>query len=478
MEYLVIVVAVVVSIGIRLLSWKACCPAKLPPGSMGVPVIGQTVGFLRAVHADRGERWIQERVGRYGPVSKLSLFGTPTVLLAGPAANKLTFFSTSLQALSHPRPLRHVTGEKSILNLHGGDHLRIRRALLEFLKPDMLKLYVARMDAEVRRHLQEKWAGRTTVTVLPLMKRLTFDTIAALLFDLEAGAMRDALADDFTGVMELLMAIPVNLPCTTFSRGLKASARARRRLHGITREKAAEIAQGCTNEDLISRLLSMRDEHGGRLLTDEDIVDNSMTALIGGHDTTSVLTTFMVRHLANDPGTLAAMVQEHEEIARNKAHGEALTWEDLSKMSFTWRVAQEILRIVPPVFGSMRRALEDIEFDGYRIPKGWQVFWAASATHMDPSLFHEPAKFNPSRSPPQPCSFVPFGAGPRVCPGMEFAKIQTLVAMHNLVRHFRWNLCLNDNTFVRDPFPSPLQGLPIQLQQYRDLSFNANINPL
>jgi cytochrome P450 len=66
---------------------------------------------------------------------------------------------------------------------------------------------------------------------------------------------------------------------------------------------------------------------------------------------------------------------EHEEIAKNKADGEALTWEDLTKMKFTWRVAQETLRIVPPVFGNFRRALEDIEFDGYSIPKGWQVIF-------------------------------------------------------------------------------------------------------
>jgi cytochrome P450 len=64
---------------------------------------------------------------------------------------------------------------------------------------------------------------------------------------------------------------------------------------------------------------------------------------------------------------------EHEEIAKNKADGEALAWEDLSKMKLTWRVAQETLRIVPPVFGSFRIAIEDIEFDGYCIPKGWQV---------------------------------------------------------------------------------------------------------
>uniref|UniRef100_A0A453Q0F0 Cytochrome P450 716B1 n=1 Tax=Aegilops tauschii subsp. strangulata TaxID=200361 RepID=A0A453Q0F0_AEGTS len=165
------------------------------------------------------------------------------------------------------------------------------------------------------------------------------------------------------------------------------------------------------------------------------------------------------------------MVQEHEEIARSKGDGEALAWEDLTKMKLTWRVAQEILRVVPPIFGSFRRALEDVEFDGYLIPKGWQVFWTANVTHMDASIFHEPARFDPSRfenqaaSAAPPCSFVAFRGGPRICPGIEFSRIETLVTMHHLVRQFRWKLCCKENTFVRDPMPSPLRGLPIQIER-------------
>jgi len=162
---------------------------------------------------------------------------------------------------------------------------------------------------------------------------------------------------------------------------------------------------------------------------------------------------------------------EHDEIAKNKqGDGEALTWNDLAKMKFTWRVALETLRLVPPIFGSFRRALEDVEFDGYLIPKGWQVFWAASVTHMDPAIFHEPAKFDPSRFKDQPsaaappCSFVAFGGGPRICVGMEFARIETLVTMHYLVRRFRWKLCCKEDTFARDSMPTPLHGLPIELE--------------
>ena len=164
---------------------------------------------------------------------------------------------------------------------------------------------------------------------------------------------------------------------------------------------------------------------------------------------------------------------EHDEIAKNKADGEALTWEDLHGMRFTWRVALETLRMIPPVFGSFRRALEDIEFDGYCIPKGWQVFWASSMTHMDPGIFPDPDKFQPSRFESQapPYSFVAFGGGQRLCAGIEFARVETLVAMHHLLRRFRWRLCCEDkdNTFVRDPMPSPQNGLPIVLES-RDMA--------
>ena len=61
-------------------------------------------------------------------------------------------------------------------------------------------------------------------------------------------------------------------------------------------------------------------------------------------------------------------------ILRNKGGSEEkLTWADIQKMKYTWRVAQELLRLVPPVFGSFRQTLKDTNFGGYDIPKGWQV---------------------------------------------------------------------------------------------------------
>ena len=66
-------------------------------------------------------------------------------------------------------------------------------------------------------------------------------------------------------------------------------------------------------------------------------------------------------------------VAEQEEIAKSKPNGELLTWEDVAKMKNTWKVAMETLRVFPPIFGGFRKAVKDIEYGGYLIPKDWQV---------------------------------------------------------------------------------------------------------
>ena len=90
-----------------------------------------------------------------------------------------------------------------------------------------------------------------------------------------------------------------------------------------------------------------------------------------------------------------------------------------------------------------------------------------SMTHMDNTIFPEPTVFDPTRfenpaSIPPYC-FIPLGGGPRVCPGNEFARMETLVVIHHLVTGFKWKLCHTDNYFSRNPTPEPTEGLPIEI---------------
>ncbi|KAG1368287.1 putative Taxane 10-beta-hydroxylase [Cocos nucifera] len=131
------------------------------------------------MRANTGEQWLEGRIRKYGPISKLSLFGTPTIFLTGPAANKFVFMNEALVP-QQPSSITRILGKRTIIELAGEDHKRVRAAIMQFLKPDVLKNYVGKIDWEVGHHLKMNWIDRQTVMVMPLMKGLTFDIICSL----------------------------------------------------------------------------------------------------------------------------------------------------------------------------------------------------------------------------------------------------------------------------------------------------------
>ncbi|XP_022976494.1 taxadiene 5-alpha hydroxylase-like [Cucurbita maxima] len=447
---------------------------NLPPGPLGVPFIGQSLSLLRAMRANSAEQWLQQRVAKYGPISKMTLFGKPTVFVHGVAANKAVVFSGEEEAVSNRQTesLRRILGERNLTELSGEDHKRVRGALVWFLRPQSLKGFVGKMDGEVRKHLNLHWHGNKEVIVAPLMKTLTFDIICSLLFGIEEGPTRKSIIECFKTMVDGIWSVPINLPFTRYSHSLNASAKVQQILKQLLKDKAQKMEEEEEEKEedknLITCLLSIKNKDKEQALSEEEIVHNIILLLIAGHDTTSILITLMLRVMATNPTVYAAVLQEHEDIHRSKECGEALTWEDVSKMKYTWRVALETLRLFPPVFGGFRVALKDIQLGGYTIPKGWQIFWAASMTHLDEKIFTDPQKFKPSRfdqnqtSIPPPLSFIAFGGGPRICPGYEFAKLETLVTIHYIITQFTWKLSSQD-FLTRDPSLMPNKGLPIQL---------------
>ncbi|MCP8971459.1 cytochrome P450, partial [Ectobacillus sp. SYSU M60031] len=172
----------------------------------------------------------------------------------------------------------------------------------------------------------------------------------------------------------------------------------RKVLRQIARDMEGALQQGYSSsaDDFFTYMLVLRSK-GTHSLTVEDIVDNAIVLLAAGYETSSVLITFLIRCLANDPDILGKITEEQEEIARSKGPNEPLTWDDVSRMKYTWKVALEILRTISPIFGSFRTAIKDIEYRGYHIPKGWQVFTAQRITHLDGNFFNDPVKFDPTR---------------------------------------------------------------------------------
>lgn len=147
---------------------------RLPPGSLGIPLVGQSLGLLWAMRANTAERWLEERVKMYGPISKLSLFGKPTVFIHGQAANKLVFASDDgTLSNQQTQSVKMILGDRCLLELSGQDHKRVRGALASFLKPESLKMYIGKMEEEVRKHLEMHWEGKQQVTVCSMLYLLS-----------------------------------------------------------------------------------------------------------------------------------------------------------------------------------------------------------------------------------------------------------------------------------------------------------------
>ncbi|CAL5411321.1 unnamed protein product [Camellia sinensis] len=185
-----------------------------------------------------------------------------------------------------------------------------------------------------------------------------------------------------------------------------------------------------------------------------DIADKILGLLIAGHGTASSTCASIVMFLAELPHVYQRVYEEQMEIAKSKAPGELLNWDDIKKMKYSWNVACEVMRLAPPLQGAFREAVTDFMYNDFSIPKGCKKF------------FFEPHKFDPSRfegSEPVPCTYVPFGRGPRMCPGKEYARLKILVFMYNLVKRFKWEKVIPNEKIVFDPMPNPEKGLLIRL---------------
>jgi len=189
--------------------------------------------------------------------------------------------------------------------------------------------------------------------------------------------------------------------------------------------------------------------------------------LFAGHETSSSTMAVALKYLYLNPECLKKVIQEQREVAKEK-NGAPLDWNDTRKMRYTWQVVQETLRLQAPVQQAFRTALQDFQYAGYTILKGWKVSWASDRSHYDPKYFPNPEKFDPSRfegSGPPPYVFIPFGGGPHICLGNEFARTVIMVFLHHIVLNFEWKMVDPQEPICVDPLPIFTKGLPLQIQK-------------
>ncbi|XXG52386.1 hypothetical protein AAC387_Pa03g0740 [Persea americana] len=475
-EYMFYIILFIISLtAILLTKFDHNGPKQaLPPGSFGWPIIGEFIDLQRTNRSGKPDKFITERMERYNKhIFKTSLFGEKTAVLCGPAANKLLFTSEKkLVQTFWPPSLKKLFGT-SFFTAPYNEAIRTRKLVTLFLKPEVLSDFVGRFDSVCKKSIREDWAGKEQVMSYSLIKKYAFAIACEVFASINDPGCQERLLEEFNLVLGGVFQLPIYLPGTRHYKAVNAARVIRRELLDVIERKRRrrEMMGGCKEEeveDLISHLMDVRGE-GGKGLTDEEIADNILLLMDSGHDTSSSTMMMLVKYLAELPECYERVLAEQKEIALSKAPGELLKKDDIQKMKYSWNVVNEVLRLSPPIQATFRRAIVDFSYAGFSIPKGWSVWWTVNSTHKSEEYFPEPEKFNPSRFEgdiPAPYTYVPFGGGPRMCPGREFARIEILVFLHNLVREFRWDLVFPNELITVEPMPLPSKGLPVYLHPH------------
>ncbi|KAJ0818470.1 putative cytochrome P450 [Helianthus annuus] len=463
---------------------KLATSNNLPPGSFGWPFLGETLEFIRSQTDGTPERFVRDRVERYGNplVFKTSLLGHPTAIFSGPEGNKFLFGNENkLVAMWLPEAVGRLFGNRCLNTTRGEEAKWLRKTMLPCLGPDALSnRYCIAMDEVTRLHIQSQWEGRSEVTVFDTVKPYLFELACRLFLNLDDPSRVAELGSLFNTFLKGLGSLPIDIPGTQFYRGKRAAIAIKKQLIMIINQRKLTLKQenASSFEDLLSHLLLNSDENG-RFLSEMEIANNILLLLFAGHDTSAVSITLLVKCLGEHPdvykNVLKAIVfirmsLEQLGILEGKVPGEVLNWEDIQKMRYSWNVVCEVLRLNPPVIGSFREALVDFEYAGYTIPKGWKIMWSAPMTQKEEDNFPNVTKFDPSRfegTGPTPFTYIPFGGGPRMCLGKEVARVQILVFLHNIVTKFKWDLLIPDEKIEYVPLATPVKGLPIRLHPHQ-----------
>ncbi|KAK8641683.1 hypothetical protein V6N13_011064 [Hibiscus sabdariffa] len=441
---------------------------NLPPGKMGLPMIGESIEYLLTGRRGHPEKFLNDRMAKYSPqIFKTSIFGEPMAVICGVAGNKFLFSNENkLVTAWWPDSVNKIF-PSSTQTSSKEESIKMRKMLPNFLKPEALQRYIGMMDMIAQRHFESSWEGKQEITVFPQAKRFTFWVACKVFLSIEDPVHVAKFADPFNVLASGILSVPINLPGTPYRRAIFAAETIRKELMAIIKQRKIDLAdkRATPNQDILSHMLLATDENG-QYLNELNVADRILGLLIGGHDTASAAITFVVKYLAELPNIYNEVYKEQLEIAKSKKEGELLNWEDLQKMKYSWNVACEVMRLAPPLQGAFREAIADFTFAGFSIPKGWKLHWNVNSTHINPECFPEPEKFNPARfegNGPAPYTFVPFGGGPRMCPGKEYARLEILVFMHNVIKRYKWEKVISDEKVIVDPLPMPAKGLPVRI---------------
>ncbi|PNT72433.1 cytochrome P450 72A15 isoform X2 [Brachypodium distachyon] len=388
----------------------------------------------------------------FGPVPKVTL--SDPELAKDVMSNKFGHFEkTKFPALSKllAEGLASIEGEK------WAKHRRILNPAFQLEKVKrMLPAFSASCQDLVSKWMESLGSdGSCELDVWPELQTLTGDVISRTAFSssyLEGRKIFQLQAEQaerlMTNITKILIPGYLCLPTENNRRMRQITKEIESILHSLVGKRIQAMKDGeSTKDDLLGLLLESNirhvDENGQAKLgmSIEDVVEECKLFYFAGMETTSVLLTWTMILLSMHPEWQDRAREEIMDLfGKNKPE-----YEGLSRLKTVTMILYEVLRLYPPAITFNRKTYKEMEIGGITYPAGVMVELPVMFIHHDPDIWggdvHE---FNPKRfvdgvskaSPNNPGAFLPFGWGPRICIGQNFALLEAKMAMCMIIQHF------------------------------------------
>lgn len=341
------------------------------------------------------------------------------------------------------RILRPIIGDGLFLS-EGEDWRHQRRTIAPALAPRVMPMLARHMVGAARETIVRLTKTIGPVDILATTQFLALEIAARSMFSLEMQQYGAALRRQIASYAQNLarpylldLVLPVTIPT------LRDLARARFRAGWLrlmdeimaTRLSAPE---NDPPRDLFDLLRAARDPQTGAAFSDVQLRDQMTTMVVAGHETTALALFWAIYLLASAPAEQERVAEEVQAIEFTADN----TTEVLSKLTYTRAVVNEALRLYPPAFAITRAAVGADHIGSVEVPAGSLVMVAPFVLHRHAQLWRNPDAFEPSRflgdaAPAHRFAYLPFGVGPRVCVGAQFALTEAALVLAMLIKQFR-----------------------------------------
>ena len=403
---------------------------QLPPGPSAPKAVQMMATWTRPAAS-------LERLRRYGKRITVRLpFQPPFVLLWDAGDIKEVF--TAAPDVLHPgegaRILEPLIGRNSVILLDEDDHLEQRRLLLPAFHGERMQRLTGLMTELAEREVAS-WPTDEPVALHPRLQRVTLEIILQVVFGLEEGPTLDRLRDLLTQVLgftesplSVLPPLQRLLRWTPIQRRFQDQLRATDEIiFALIEERRGEMERdgdGSPRDDILAMLLAARHQDQTPM-SEQELRDELMTALVAGHETTASQLAWALERLAREPAVRARLTDELDAGESDEYLSATIT---------------EILRLRPVLPNAEPRLTKrEVEIGGHRYPPGVVLMASAYLIHHDPDIYPEPHAFRPERfegAAPGTYTWIPFGGGRRRCLGASFALQEMKVVLRATLRRY------------------------------------------